>query len=280
MTADLAHWDAGVAPRVDPLAYPGRWPPRSVLLTGGGLLPLDLGPGGGLDGARVGGGPLADTLLGQGGAPVGERTPVLAVGSNASPAQLWHKFGVAGVSPVIPLVRVHVEGLAAGVAAYVARAGYVPATPVRGPELTAELFVQWLDADQLTRLDATEPNYRRLLLPTGAVAEGGVRITLPSGQMLDTCAVYAGTRGHLHLGDGAGPRLLDNGDQAMLLAQLLAASPRLRRLMGDTPASWIERATRPGVADAVRATFRAEGWVRQPPPVSPDQKFMAVRATQ
>lgn len=213
-----------------------------MLLTDDGVRPLDPTPGPGV-------------LLGD-----GDRTPLLAVGSNASPAQLWHKFRAAGVPSVVPMVPVAVTGLASGMAAYVARAGYVPATPVLGPDLTAELFVLWLDADQLARLDATEPNYRRVPLALGDPAAGSVRVTLPSGRPLDRCDVYAGVHGHLVLGDGADPLLLD--DQATLLARLLAASTRLRRLAGETAQEWVERTRLPGVADEVRATFRDEGWVR------------------
>jgi hypothetical protein len=54
-------------------------------------------------------------------------------------------------------------------------------------------------------------------------------------------------------------------DQASLLERLLATSPRLRRLMGGTPATWIEHAAVPGVADVVHAAFRAEGWLRAEP---------------
>jgi hypothetical protein len=259
----LAGWDAGPAPRTDPLTYPGRWPPRSILHTDQALLPLDMLADRPLGLARVGRATTLDEmLLLCGSARADERTPVLAVGSNASPAQLRHKYRPAGIPSVMPMVRAWVEGLAAGVAPVVARAGYVPATPVLGPDLGDELFVQWLDPAQLARLDATEGNYRRVLLAAGDPSDGGVRITLPSGEVLGTCHVYTCTRGSLTLDPLATPLRLT--DQASLLERLLATSPDLHRLMGGTPATWIERAAAPGMADAVHAVFRAEGWVAEP----------------
>jgi hypothetical protein len=273
----LVGWDEGAAPRVEPLAYPGRRPPQSILLTDDRPLALRL-----LAGRRLGQAwveaaagalpgddrrarerlPLDDVLLRRDSARTDDRVPVLAVGSNASPAQLRHKYEAAGVSLVTPMVACRVEGLAAGLAAIVSRVGYVPATPVLGADLVDDLFVQWLDPAQLARLDATEPNYRRVVVG-GDPATGGVRITLPSGEVLGACHVYACTRGSLALGRGDDAPPLRLGDQATLLAQLLAASPRLRELMGPTPAAWIVRATAPGVADAAHETFLAEGWVRR-----------------
>lgn len=221
-------WSADDAPRLHPLTYPGRWPEHSILLTHESHHRLDHAA---LDAA------LAD------------RTPVLAVGSNASPAQLRYKY--RGEPLEMPLVLADVEGLAPGFAARVTWAGYVPTTPVLGSHLRSWLFVLWLDAPQLAVLDATEPGYRRR--PVDA------RITLPSDRVLDDCDAYVADPGILVDAEGE-PRWLC--DQAALITQLLRESARLRAVLGDTPDEWIERSRRPEARAEVNEILVAEGWVR------------------
>ncbi|SER68753.1 hypothetical protein SAMN04487983_102078 [Streptomyces sp. yr375] len=197
------------APRDRPLSYPGAWPAGSGLLDGDRLLPLErlTHPG---------------------------RTPVVAVGSNASPAQLRHKMAEFGITSPVPMVRARVTGLDVGVSAHVSRLGYVSASPVNAPDVTRELFVIWLDAAQLAVVDATEPNYDRVLLPTS-----GFRIELEDGQALPGAFAYVNHHGVLH--DGAGvPR--GHPGQRALITELLAGSPALRRLFGATPEEFCARA--------------------------------------
>lgn len=270
-------WGPEDAPRVVPLSYPGRWPERSILLTRHTHYDLHLQPGRRVGQARVALGDEA--LLGDGPSAVSEvalnyalarfnapralnRAPVLAVGSNAAPSQMRHKFARPGVSLVIPMVLADVEGLAAGFAASVASVGYVPASPILGSELRARLFVQWLDAHQLATLDATEPGYRRVLIPWGDPEEGGVRMTLPSGEVLGGCYAYVSTQGCL-VGDDGVP--LQLGDQRELITRLLARSRRLRSVMGTSADSWVERIREPGMPDTVDEILAVEGWVGQDP---------------
>ncbi|QDO89426.1 hypothetical protein FNH13_14720 [Ornithinimicrobium ciconiae] len=91
------------------------------------------------------------------------RVPVVAVGSNASPAVLRHKLGPL-LSTGVPLAVVQVEGLAVGHSAHVSARGYIAAAPFRS-EGAHEAVVAWFDTAQLATLDATEPNYRRIPLP-------------------------------------------------------------------------------------------------------------------
>lgn len=119
------------APRDHPLLYPGAWPADSGLLDGDRLLPLD-------------------RLRHE------DRVPVLAVGSNASPAQLRHKMAEYGITSPIPMVRTRVTGIDIGVSAHVSLLGYVSASPVDAPSAVRELFVTWLDAEQLAVIDASE----------------------------------------------------------------------------------------------------------------------------
>lgn len=94
---------------------------------------------------------------------LGERLPVVAVGSNASPSVLASKLGRL-LETGLPVGSAVVEGLHIGHSAHVSARGYVAAAPARG-DLAQPVTVCWFDAAQLAALDATEPNYRRVQLP-------------------------------------------------------------------------------------------------------------------
>ncbi|WP_308408108.1 hypothetical protein [Streptomyces mayonensis] len=209
---------AGV-PREDPLLYPGAWPRESGLLDGDRLLPLE---------ARAhddGGG----------------RVPVLAIGSNASPGQLRHKMAEFGVGSPVPMVRSRVTGLDIGVSAHVSRMGYVSASPVAAPGTVRELFVLWLDAEQLAVVDASEGvpmaggNFDRAWLPAP-----DVRVEPGDGSVLRGAYAYVNRHGVLH--DGTGTPRRHPGEQRPLITGLLRGSARLRALFGTTPEEFCARA--------------------------------------
>ncbi|EGX55686.1 hypothetical protein SZN_31674 [Streptomyces zinciresistens K42] len=203
------------APRDHPLRYPGAWPADSGLLAGDRLLPLD----------RL----VHD-----------DRTPVLAVGSNASPAQLRRKMEAFGITSPLPMVRARVTGLEVGVSAHVSRLGYVSASPFHAPGRVRELFVIWLDGEQLAVIDASEGvplphgNYTRVRLPSSVARTG-----LADGTTLPGVFVYINRHGVLHDGTGA-PRV--HPGQRPLLTGLLRDSARLRALFGATPEEFCARA--------------------------------------
>jgi hypothetical protein len=203
------------APRDHPLLYPGVWPADSGLLDGNRLLPLD-------------------RLRHE------DRAPVLAVGSNASPAQLRHKMAQYGITSPIPMVRTRVTGIDVGVSAHVSLLGYVSASPFEAPGVVRELFVTWLDAEQLAVIDASEGvplpdgNYQRAWLPAPEV-----QIELADGTHLPGAYVYVNRHGVLHDGTGA-PRT--HPGQRALLTELLVGSARLRELFGVTPEEFCARA--------------------------------------
>ena len=203
------------APRDHPLLYPGAWPSESGLLDGDRLLPLD-------------------RLVFE------DRVPVLAVGSNACPGQLRHKMAESGITSPIPLVRSRVTGIDVSVSAHVSRLGYVSASPVEAPGTVRELFVTWLDPEQLAVIDASEGmplpygNFRRAWLPAP-----DVRIEPADGVRLPGAYVYVNRRGVLH--DGAGSPRGHPGQRA-LLTELLVGSARLRELFGVTPEEFCARA--------------------------------------
>jgi hypothetical protein len=203
------------APREHPLRYPGAWPAHSGLLDGDRLLPLD----------RL----VHD-----------DRVPVLAVGSNACPGQLRHKMAESGIVSPVPMVRARVTGVGVGVSAHVSRMGYVSASPVDAPDTERDLFVLWLDARQLTVIDASEGvplphgNYDRAWLPASAA-----RIELADGTCLPGAYVYVNRHGVLRDGAGA-PR--GHPGQRALLTELLVSSPRWRELFGVTAEEFCARA--------------------------------------
>ena len=209
---------AGV-PREEPLLYPGAWPRESGLLDGDRLLPLDR--------------PVYDEEDG--------RVPVLAIGSNASPAQLRHKMAEFGIDSPIPMVRSRVTGLDIGVSAHVSRMGYVSASPVGAPGTVRELFVLWLDAEQLAVIDASEGvpmaggNFDRVRLPAP-----DVRVEQGDGSVLGGAYAYVNRHGVLHDGTGAPRR--HPGAQRPLITELLHGSARLRELFGTTPEEFSARA--------------------------------------
>ncbi|KUJ64472.1 hypothetical protein ACZ90_57985 [Streptomyces albus subsp. albus] len=253
----------GVVPFERPLSYPGRAVGAPMLLHADRLWPLDVRPGPIGEWAVTGPGGTAeplDALLARlGEAGTAERRPVIAVGSNASPAQLRHKLASHGTGVAVPLVPVRVRGLGVGVSAHIGRAGYVPAAPFPDPGAERELVVGWFDAGQLRRVDATESRYRRPLL-----SGTDTPLTLPSGEPLPGAYLYESRDGVLAGPDGR-PRP-GGGDQAALLTALLAASARLRALLGPDPETWVRRARAQAAVRAEGARIlAAEGWRLRPP---------------
>ncbi|MFC0599458.1 hypothetical protein [Streptomyces palmae] len=247
----------GAAPREEPLCYPGRPVTTPMLLCGDVLWPLEVRPGppGGWAVTGPGGPEPLDALLarlGQRGSA--HRCPVLAVGSNASPAQLRHKLARRGIGVAVPLVPVRVRGISVGVSAHIGPAGYVPTAPFPDPGAERELVVCWFDEEQLRVVDAGEFGYRRPLLSGSAVP-----LLLPSGERLPGAYLYESGHGVLAGPDGL-PRP-GGGDQAALLTALLAGSARLRALLGPDPRSWVRR-VRAQEAVGVEGTriLAAEGW--------------------
>ncbi|GAA3159833.1 hypothetical protein GCM10010486_27360 [Nonomuraea roseoviolacea subsp. carminata] len=243
-------------PMAMPLTYPGLLPPGPGVLSGRQFLPLT-----GRDGGwHVEGSPLDAWLAARGEAPMRARHAVVAVGSNAAPAQLHRKFTRHRVPAVVPLTRVRVHGLAPGVSAHISRYGYIPAAPVAAPGVS-ELFVSWVDDRQLAALDRTEPNYRRRVLDPGAhpVSFDGPADPLegPAGPLEEAgavpCHVYDGLHGCL--ADEAG-RPVRLAPQRRLIGALLGASAELARVCGGTPEEFVVRVRDPRVRDTAQRLLR------------------------
>jgi hypothetical protein len=213
--------------------------------------------------------PLNYVLLRHNQTPMGVRVPVVAVGSNASPAQMWGKFSRAGVSPVLPMVlAAEVRGVAVGISAHVSKPGYLPTTAVLEPGVTNRLFVLWPDPTQLAALDESEPNYHRILL-----SEPDLTIVLSSGENLSHCYAYVSRHGNL-TDDNGGPLTLpdaleireDTDTQQKLLESVFARDPGLADLLQSGVRPLTEKlAGDPELRERVRRTFRKQGWVQQSP---------------
>jgi hypothetical protein len=197
---------------------------------------------------------LDQVLLEHEAMPIAGRIPVLAVGSNAAPAQVRRKLATKGLAAMVPITAVKVSGLSVGVSAHVSRAGYLPATPV--PDLSSKnlpLWVTWLAQDQLPAIDRTEPNYDRIRVP------GFCSIRLTSGQAVCGCWLYVSHRGYLMRPSGE-PRKLTG--QAELISSLLAELPALAGLAGTSPTEWLSRVRNERIRDDIRDLFHSAGVVR------------------
>lgn len=152
-----------------------------------------------------------ELLTDLGSEPMAARVPVLAIGSNASAAQLRRKFG--GVPDwAVPVTLADVTGLGVAYSAHVSRPGYVPWAPYATDDTRAALYrITWLTATEVEVLDKTEPNYT----PTALGDDHSVR--LESGQCLAGVVVYAGRWGVVADDDG---RIIPAGSQRKALTLL------------------------------------------------------------
>ena len=213
-------FDLKAAPRLVPQTYPGVWPPDSVVVAAdrmwkvvdryGSALAWAQTPPVRLGVCRVRSVLAADRKDSSAVqlnrlaerekcASIDARAPVLAIGSNAAPAQLRHKFRDRPETLFVPSIRARVRGVAVGYTPFVSQFGYVPATAYPDRDAEAVLAVQFLDDRQLAELDESEsPYYRRVWLD----AAQGVSVALETGEAL--AGAYAYVAGGGVLADRAG----------------------------------------------------------------------------
>lgn len=168
-----------IAPRDDPRVYPGAIPPFSYVFAGDKIFPFDELS-------------LARFLSQRGSAPLENRIPVLAIGSNANPAQLQRKFGNEAV---IPVLKARVSNLDAVYSCHMSGYGAVPATFIAAQGIETALHITFLDEGQLAIMDQTEDvNYDRVRLD-------GARFPVTLEDTLPQCEAYQSRWGALVLGD-------------------------------------------------------------------------------
>jgi hypothetical protein len=243
-------------PIAEPLSYPGI-PPNgnAVLVKDTNVLRISPSRSASLGEWRVKvrgtvDRPLDEVLLEREAAPMASRIPVLAVGSNAAPAQVRRKLATPDRPILVPITAVWVRGLSVGVSAHVSKAGYVPATPVPDPSAKSRMWVTWLTAEELAAMDKTEPNYDRMYVPSACSVE------LISGQKVADCWLYVSRHGFLTERSGKPRKLID---QHGLISGLLVDVPVLTTLAGRSPKEWVNHTRDAGVRDEIRDLFRSEG---------------------
>ena len=180
-----------------------------------------------------------------------DRTMVLAVGANAAPAVLAAKLRRAEVGGAVGMVRAEVSGLGVGHSAHVSRGGYIPAGPYAA-EGVAMVVGLWVTAEQLTAIDATEPNYERVSLRCD-----DYELRLETGRPTPTYDLYVSRWGVL-VTAGVPLRLRT---QHELFARL-AGDPTLSTLAPwDDAQAAVRVLADPAARARVREAFAAAGWV-------------------
>lgn len=225
---DLMSDDFGAQPWL----YPGTRPPTSGLLHDGSYSRLDVLPS------------------------VAERYVVVAVGSNASPAVMYRKLATNGVSGTVPFVYAEVTGLRVGHSAHVSRAGYIAAAPILTPSARTSVVAVFLDHEQLTAVDRTEPNYVR-----ESVGRDECRLSVEGGDSPASFQLYVSKRGVLA---PPGERPLGLMDQDALYAGLRQRCEQFSRLLPAGDRAAMRRfAADEHLRDQAVDAFHRGGWVAQ-----------------
>ena len=133
-------------------------------------------------------------------APGAGRTPVIACGSNRSPAQLARKFRSWPQGTEIPVTLARLADHDVVYSAHFSRYGAMPATLLPAPGVRAEVAITWLTAPQLERMHQTEgaENYRFVRLD-------GIDLETADGSRLAVAHVYWSRRGALRHNGAAVP---------------------------------------------------------------------------
>ncbi|WP_051285279.1 hypothetical protein [Nisaea denitrificans] len=168
---------------------------------------------------------------------LGNRQPVIAVGSNRAPEQLARKFGDMGES-TIPVTWAWMHGYDVVYCAHLAGYGSVPATLHGSPGTEVRVAVTWLTEVQLERMHETEnvgASYVYGTFDPDAINLGDGRPAMRAGCYITKCGALAL--------DGAPVALAEieaKGRQFKSLPQA-AKLALLHGMFGDHPeeAAWV-----------------------------------------
>lgn len=177
--------------------YPGARPKFSALVTSDRLWRVD----------ETGDGTPLDRRLAMSGherprtvaslleeVPLGQRVPLLAIGSNAAPSQLRHKFRETPGQLCSLSMRARAVGLVPGFAPFRAPGGYLPATPIlEWDAAVSDVTIQFVSQVELQRLDETESRWYRRVWLDASVAE----ISLRTRERLNGVHAYVAEHGYL-----------------------------------------------------------------------------------
>ena len=161
--------------RDHPADYPGRAPEFDFLYRQGRVWPVELPPGQRISKARIlwtdsdnrpRRTPLTNALLRWGAAELTQRVPVLAIGSNAFPRQLFDKLNRVLIDDSIPCVRGVLSNIEIVFCPFRSSWGYIPVTPRYRHGARTKAFLQLLSAGQLREIVKTEGSYSLVALPS------------------------------------------------------------------------------------------------------------------
>ena len=221
---------------------------RPILLTDAGVLAVG--------GAGAHGDSLASAwehaIRVAGGAPLNERTSVLAIGSNAAAATLRRKMSRRRASRVVPLLPAVVVGIGAAHSAHVSLGGYIAAAPYAARSAATHAALGLFDSDQLCALDDSEPNYQRISISPSRYPVCVVGYPLPppvSYQLYRSVWGVLAHRGHV---------VTLRGQAAM--HGLVRADPVLRQVVPlREPSAAVRSLSQPRVQALVRDHWRRTG---------------------
>lgn len=192
--------------RSNPLIYPGRIPRHSFVYRQGLTWELSVPPGLRLtralvrwreDDGRARGTPLVNALLRWGAAEATARIPVLAIGSNAYPRQLFDKFRDTFVDDTIPSLLGTLANIEVVFCPFVATYGYLPVTPRFRPGARSRAYLQLLSLSQMEVITRTESAYNLVALS----AETAAFELADSLEVLPTVYVFWHAEVLRHFGD-------------------------------------------------------------------------------
>lgn len=187
------------APRKDPLSYPGKRPDFSFLFHEDSILPIipektqDLGKSSVL--FSNGDKRELDSILQELHAEtIEERYVVIGYGSNANPAQLSVKF--KDLHRPIPVFKGTLTGYDVVYASFISPYGAIPATIDHSDETKVEVWINFLDEEQMRIMDKTEGRNKSYWL-TKIEDE----IKLENGLVISPLYVYISTMGILPINE-------------------------------------------------------------------------------
>lgn len=175
--------DYAPAPRDDALSYPGSRPNSSYLFFKNDIYPIKMIQNKPLSQSTVllpdGSEPLLDEqLLKWKSLPMDDRYVIIGYGSNANPAQLSVKF--KDNSEPIPVIRGIMRGYDVVFSPLVASYGAIPATIEKSIGTEVEIWINFLDEEQIRIMDKSEgrgKNYQLVKIDDEAILDNGERMS-------------------------------------------------------------------------------------------------------
>ncbi len=161
--------------RENPASYPGMAPDHDYIYRQGRVWRLALRAGERVSKARIvwtdsehrsRRTPLTNALLRWGAAELTQRIPVLAIGSNAYPRQLFDKLSGILIDDSIPAVCGELANIEIVFCPYRSTWGYIPVTPRHRHGARTKAFLQLLSTAQLREIVLTERAYSLVALPS------------------------------------------------------------------------------------------------------------------